>query len=111
MPEQLNSLLGYLIAFGLAILTFMAKDWWKVRVNGKFVTTASCEQCRAQCRAELSRDLEAGDKTFNDIRHDISSMKTATMGIVLALIPICEKVTDGQADCSELRRIARTLAE
>ncbi len=110
MPET-SQIISTVVGIGAAFLGFLARDWWKVRVNGRYVTSTDCAQCRAQCRAELSRELEAGDKSFESIKHDLSSMKTATMGIVLALIPICESVTDGKADCSELRRIAQTLAE
>lgn len=111
MAEWLGQHGGYAATFLIALLAFWAKDWWRVRVNGHYVTTAACEACRNRCRAELERELAAGDETFGEIKQDISSMKIAMMGIVLALIPICETVTDGKADCSELRRIARTLAE
>ncbi len=110
--DELGQIIGYVAAFVSALVVFLAKDWFRFRINGgKYVTIDACTQCRAQCRSELAKELEAGDKSFQDIKRDISTMKSAMVGVVLALIPICEAVTGGKVDCSELQKIARTLAE
>ena len=111
MFEQMPSWFGNVLAFGAALIVLSAKDWFKARTSGNLMTKADCEKCRADCRRELEKELAAGDKSFQEIKQDISTMKTAMMGVVLALIPICETVTDGKADCSELQRIAQKLTE
>ena len=66
----------------IAFVLFLAKDWLKFRISGgKYMTIDACAKCQAKCQADMKRELDAGDKSFQEIKHDISTMKSAMVGV------------------------------
>ena len=109
MPEDLSQLLSPAIAVGVAIVGFLARDWFKTRTSGRYMTADSCKECRAQCRAELARELEAGDKTFEEIKHALKRLEKANMAMALAMYQICKSIPE--ADCSKMEEAVAGLVQ
>ena len=109
MPKQLLLLLDPAIAVGLTIVGFLARDWFKTRTSGRYMTAEACTRCRERCRADLARELEAGDKTFGEVKHDLKMLKKANMATALALYQICKTIPE--ADCGKLEEVVAGLVD
>jgi len=106
-PSTIKLLLG----FAAGLIAFLFRDWFTFHRKREWVSRSECDGCRAKCRAEIEKELLAGDVHFDSLGEEISLIRQGVMALVLTMIPMCEELTNHKVDCVELQKIAAKLAK
>ncbi len=92
--------LKYLAGVVVAVVAYLARDYFRLHRDRQFVSPQDC----AQCQQAVQERLAEGTEEFKKVRHTL-------VALALLMMPICEAILPESSACQKLQALIAGLTE